>query len=303
MTLLERLKTLKTLPLLKGLREKELTELAKIIKMEFYSKGKVILEEGSAGDSLYLMAEGRVRIEKKTAKDKGTFKELAVLTVGDFFGEMAMAEGGKRSARVLALEDCLVFELRREDIFEWLKSQPSMAMAFFMELIRSSSQRLRRTSSELALLFDLSTKVLEPYPSERELVQKTLEHFSSHWEGQWSVAAHLYNEFSLELSPAAAVGSVSQEAKALEVSRIEEVTPARGKEGALRVVIPGAQRPMGYLLLSSREKVSFNDLEEMARLSGTLAHILASAVNQVRRLEEERLKARLSEAKGLAEKL
>lgn len=303
MTLLERLETLKTLPLLKGLQEKELKELAKIIKLEFYSKGKVILEEGSVGDSLYLLAEGRVRIEKKAAKNGDTFKELATLTMGDFFGEMAMAEGGVRSARALAVEDVLVFELQREALFQWLKNQPSMAMAFFMELIRSSSQRLRRTSSELALLFDLSTKVLEPFPSEKELAQKTLEHFSAHWDGQWAVAAYLYGEASQEISLTAAIGALSGEAKGLEVAKLEEVSPGRGKEGALRVVVPGAQKPMGYLLLSSREKVSPADQEEMARLSGTLAHILASAINQVRRLEEERLKARLQEAKGLVEKL
>ena len=60
-----------------------------------YKPGEVIFREGDAGETMFIIQEGEVRIHKRV-RDKET--TLAVLKDGDFFGEMAIIDKEPRSA-------------------------------------------------------------------------------------------------------------------------------------------------------------------------------------------------------------
>ena len=71
------------------------------LRLEDYTPGEVIFEEGDEGDSIYLIGSGAVRISKE---GRGAQQEtLSVLGVDDHFGELAAFSLAPRSARATAV--------------------------------------------------------------------------------------------------------------------------------------------------------------------------------------------------------
>ena len=101
----------------------------------------VILEDESDGMELYLITTGRVKIVKKTRS--GDENLLALLHEGDFFGELEMVDGRPRSARVVAMEDCVVHTLYKSEFDHLLAS----SHPFAIRLMQVMSLRLRSSNT------------------------------------------------------------------------------------------------------------------------------------------------------------
>ena len=102
-----------------------------------YKEGDVIVSDEKEGDELYLMVEGRVKITKNTRD--GQENLIALLHSGDFFGELGLIDGRPRSAKVVALEDCITYTLPVADFESLLREQPD----FSFRLLQVLSVRLR----------------------------------------------------------------------------------------------------------------------------------------------------------------
>ena len=116
----DRIEQLKSLALLRHLPEAKIVELSRVLAVQTLSAEGLIFEEGSPGDSMFLLAAGQVRIEKQL--EAGGFAELALLSPGDVLGEMALIEHLPRSARAVAHTDATLFVLGRQDLERWLLS-------------------------------------------------------------------------------------------------------------------------------------------------------------------------------------
>lgn len=77
-----------------------------------YEKGEVIFNEGDIGDYFYIIVKGEVEIVKKSGSD---FERVAILSAGEYFGEMAILRDQKRSATVRCLTSVDVLALRNKD--------------------------------------------------------------------------------------------------------------------------------------------------------------------------------------------
>jgi serine phosphatase RsbU (regulator of sigma subunit)/CRP-like cAMP-binding protein len=107
------------------------------LRERHYRAGGVILEDNTDGDELFLLVEGRVSIIKRTRT--GEENLLALLHSGDFFGELELVDARPRSARVVAVEDCVVFSMKKADFDALLhESHP-----FAVRLMQVMSLRLR----------------------------------------------------------------------------------------------------------------------------------------------------------------
>lgn len=86
---------LKEVPLFGGLSRSELRRIAKEAREELFSPGREIITEGQAGGPFFCITEGiaNLLINGRKVQDLGP---------GSYFGEMALLEGGKRTATVLA---------------------------------------------------------------------------------------------------------------------------------------------------------------------------------------------------------
>lgn len=86
--------------------------------------GEVLLREGDSADSLYLIAEGRVRVTNR--RDDGTTQVLAELGRGELVGEMALVTNDTRSATVTAVRDSLVLELSASAFLDLVREHPDV---------------------------------------------------------------------------------------------------------------------------------------------------------------------------------
>ncbi len=106
------------------------------MKKAKYTKETVIIEEDSAGEEIYFITSGRVKIFKIIEGEK---VELGILGPKEFFGEMSMFLQHKRSASVEAIEDCEMIVGNKEDFVNAIKENPNKAI----HIISTMAQRLQ----------------------------------------------------------------------------------------------------------------------------------------------------------------
>ena len=82
--------------------------------MEKFPSGALVLEEGAAGDCLYIIKKGEV--EAFTESPRGEILTLARLKEGDFFGEISLLTGRPRTASVKALRPVELARLNKKDL-------------------------------------------------------------------------------------------------------------------------------------------------------------------------------------------
>jgi small-conductance mechanosensitive channel/CRP-like cAMP-binding protein len=116
---------LRQIPLFRALTDSEVDRVAPRMKMLSFGVGEMILRQGDEGDSMYLMLTGKANVSLQV--EGGLSQQVAVLWSGDFFGEMSLLTGEKRSATVEAAAqvDCLWLE--KADLIDLLSGRPEIA--------------------------------------------------------------------------------------------------------------------------------------------------------------------------------
>src|SRR5207249_3501449 len=105
--------------------------------------GTFLFRAGDPGDELYVIEHGKVRICVQAAD--GHQVTLTELGRGDFFGEMALLDGQRRSADAIVSEDARLAVLSREHFLSFVHSSPDVAL----ELLTALANRLRHTDELL----------------------------------------------------------------------------------------------------------------------------------------------------------
>src|SRR2546428_495667 len=108
----QRLRELKELTLFKDLSLRELRELDELLHERTYQKDEVIFDQGDIGLGLFIVVSGRVKIFSSHAALQTLAPELRR---GDFFGELALFDESKRTARAAAMEPTQVLGLFRKE--------------------------------------------------------------------------------------------------------------------------------------------------------------------------------------------
>lgn len=99
-------------------------ELANRFQAQEYVDGQFIVKEGDEGDSMFMIRDGEVVVV--THKDHQELL-LATLGPGNFFGEVALLSGKKRTASVRAKSFCEAIVLKREDFMWVFKQSPEFS--------------------------------------------------------------------------------------------------------------------------------------------------------------------------------
>ena len=129
---------LRIIPFFSDLSDDVLDAIAQRLLREHYHKGAVIVQEDDPGDCMYLIESGQVKV---ITEKSGQEKIHAYLGPGNFFGEMSVLLGEKRSATVRVVIDVELLVLRKDDLTDLLKQHSSIALTITREL----SRRLGRT--------------------------------------------------------------------------------------------------------------------------------------------------------------
>ena len=140
---MDRVDFLRRVPLFKDLEPKDLERLAEAIQPQSFPPETDIVEIGQPGHSLFLIVEGTVQVLYPSVSAD---YELARLTEGDFFGEMAILNSMTRSATVRSIESVKVMVLERSDFQSIMAQWPSVAA----KLLETLSFRIRNTDEQLS---------------------------------------------------------------------------------------------------------------------------------------------------------
>lgn len=140
---------LKRVPLFKDVSDDVLTGLAPQLRRRAYRKGTMIFHKDQAGDALYIIESGRVRIFLPA--EGGEELTIDVLASGDVFGDMALLDGRPRSASADTVEDTVVYTLGRDEFQRHLNETPRLASAL-LELLSVRQRDLIEYTETLAFL-------------------------------------------------------------------------------------------------------------------------------------------------------
>ena len=135
--------TLRQVPLFESLDDEAAGELCHLLESLDCEAGAFLFRAGDQGDAMYLIERGKVRICVQATD--GRQMTLAELDRGDFFGEMALLDGQRRSADALVAEDARLAVLSREHFLSFMQSTPKVAL----EMLTALANRLRRTDELL----------------------------------------------------------------------------------------------------------------------------------------------------------
>ncbi len=123
-----------------ALSPEDLHALAEHVVEKPFRAGEIVFAQGDPSHSMYVVAGGQLNIflpgegsRRVSLKDVG---------VGEFFGELALFDDLPRSASVLASTNCVLLELERATLDNYIEHRPRAALT----LLRMMTQRLRATN-------------------------------------------------------------------------------------------------------------------------------------------------------------
>ena len=116
-------------PLFAGLGRRHLRRVASAGRIGRFHNATAIIRSGESGDTFYVVLDGEVTVRRRG------LPELS-LGMGSYFGEMALLDGGVRTATVMAKGPVTCLAITRSRFLKLLRSEPAIAAAILEELAR-----------------------------------------------------------------------------------------------------------------------------------------------------------------------
>ena len=153
----EKTEILSTHPLFGQIAPEIRDRLGAYAKTRNVPRGTVIFSKGDPGNSLFTICSGTVQIFGPSAAGKNVVFNL--IREGEIFGEIALLDGGARTADAVAFTDCRLMVIERRDFLPVLRLYPDLAI-YLLELLCA---RLRRTTEQVEdlMFLDLSARLVK----------------------------------------------------------------------------------------------------------------------------------------------
>jgi signal transduction histidine kinase len=222
---------------------------------------EVIFREGDKADCMYVLLSGRVRIYLRDRN--GHELALALLQGGDFFGEMALLDGGTRSASADSVEPCTFFILDQEGFLDLLAVSP----AALSKLLTYLTGKVRTTTDKYF---------------QEELARQTLraEMESEHHRSLAQMVAGVAHEVNTPL------GIINTAASVIKRELTSETLTALAADRKVKTALEGVLEATdlvqkhvtrAHTLIQSFKNISvgqITDTKETMRLAEAIAEIL-----------------------------
>lgn len=131
---------LATVPVFVPLSPEELDQMSGQCERLDFGRGERVVHQGDPGDAMYVVLEGTAIVTVRT--DTEAEREVARLSRGEFFGEMALLTGEQRSASVTAVDDLGVLVIEKHVLQTMLARRPGLAQEM-AEIVEARRQGLR----------------------------------------------------------------------------------------------------------------------------------------------------------------
>ena len=128
----EKLEKLRRVPLFAGLGRRELERLGMLTDEVDLPAGRVVMRQGDRGEELFILMRGTARVERDG-------RDPVTLGADDFFGEIALVDGGPRTATVTLSEDSELLVLGRRQFQQVMEEFPHVRE----QILEVLAQRVR----------------------------------------------------------------------------------------------------------------------------------------------------------------
>lgn len=155
----------------------DVRELASLCRQVSREDQHLVFRQGDPPDAMYLIREGKVGISVWTEDNEELV--LAVLGDADFFGELALFDGSFRTATAKAVGHVDLIEIRKDDLFAFLRRNPDAALSMMSEI----SRRLRAANS---LIERRTTRNVNELMEERYTFGDRLADRIAQFGGSWA---------------------------------------------------------------------------------------------------------------------
>ena len=258
---------LKHIDVLRAVDDEALARLAAALEETHYPEGQTVFAEGDPGDSMYFILKGCVRIEKRAQAASAAIKTLAVLEAGDYFGEMALLDQKPRSASAVAANESRILRLSKAAFDQMQRTSGAAGMSVLFAMIRTSSERIRRLSSQV-VVYDEVGKAIGEARDLQTLLDIILQQLVSGTVADWGLLV-LRSQFSDRLDLR------SQANLSLTVAQSEALSAGQGFLGTL------LEHPQDHLVTNFNEQEPF---KSCARIGFETASLLLTPITVEGRL-------------------
>lgn len=141
-------------PVLAVLPEGARAALASSSREQLYAADEVVVREGDAASSMYLVARGRVDVTLASGD------RVATTDAGGYFGEMSLLTGAPRSATVRAVTDCSLVEISAASFRQYVQQHPDV-LADLAAVAARRRQELDAARASAAVSAETSSSLLQ----------------------------------------------------------------------------------------------------------------------------------------------
>ncbi len=135
---------LRRAPLFDGLDEESAKALRRQMPDVKLSRGEHLFMEGDAGDRLYVVLEGKMKLTRASADGRESL--WSVLGPGEMFGELSLFDPRPRTSTASAVTDVTLAALAHDALRPWLLERPEVSM----HMLQALARRLRRANDVTA---------------------------------------------------------------------------------------------------------------------------------------------------------
>jgi CRP-like cAMP-binding protein len=125
-----------SVPLFDRLSRAHLGRVAALSEQTTYNAGRVVVEKDTPGRAFYVIVDGKARVVRGRIV---TARREAELGPGDFFGELALLDGERRAATVIATTQLTTIRIERNAFRRLLREEPELAL----KLLEGMARRTR----------------------------------------------------------------------------------------------------------------------------------------------------------------
>jgi CRP/FNR family transcriptional regulator, cyclic AMP receptor protein len=137
---------LSAVDLFSALSPRELKIVSTLIHERRMLAGEIVFDEGEEGQAIYILFSGQVTICHQGQTDT----PIAMIGQGRVFGELALIDGGPRSAQAKAAEDCELGVMFRGDFENLMESHAVIAAKISFQLARHYAGIIRQMASQFS---------------------------------------------------------------------------------------------------------------------------------------------------------
>lgn len=135
---------LQDVPLFAGLSKRDVRRIAGVGRVVAFPPGRTIVERGVRGDCFYLIVEGTAKVYRSVVP---TGRAVSRLGPGDFFGEMALLDGGPRTATVVSTSRVAAVKIPRPSFRQLLLKEPAVGLRM-LEVMASRARKHEPISTQ-----------------------------------------------------------------------------------------------------------------------------------------------------------